>query len=195
VLDRYHTRSCGPAPRSTSQAGPASRPSTNGWRPSAPIPGRNVSPDEKTYALILVEADLDGGTAGLCPGRSGGAAGARKAGKYAIDARPRSSCESFCSSQRRDRAKKLSRPGLKRGREMPEPAITGRSLPSWSLRNERAKLLASCDPMCRLPGSTTKWPKTPQAAPQAARRGSTARLAKASVERDALQALTRKEGR
>jgi peptidyl-dipeptidase Dcp len=154
--------------------------------------GQNVLADEKSYALILDEADL----AGLPDfARAAAAAAAEERGhpgQYAITL-ARSSCEGFLQfSARRDLREKVFQAWIKRGEN--GGATDNRALiaETVALRGERAKLLGFAtyadyrlaDQMAKTPEAARKlldevWPRA---------RG------KAGVERDALQAMISQEG-
>jgi len=154
--------------------------------------GQNVLADEKAYALMLEEGDLDG-LPDFARAAARAAAAERGApGKYAITL-ARSSCESFLQfSKRRDLREKIFQAWIKRGENgglTDNRAIVAEMV---GLRAERAKLLGFesyadyrlDDQMAKTPAAARKlleevW--------------SRARL-KAQVERDALQEMIAEEG-
>ncbi len=154
--------------------------------------GQNVLADEKAYALMLEEGDLDG-LPDFARAAARAAAAERGApGKYAITL-ARSSCESFLQfSKRRDLREKIFQAWIKRGENgglTDNRAIVAEMV---GLRAERAKLLGFesyadyrlDDQMAKTPAAARKlleevW--------------SRARL-KAQAERDALQKMIAEEG-
>ncbi len=154
--------------------------------------GQNVLADEKAYALMLDEADLDGLPDFARAGARAAAAERGQPDKYAITL-SRSSCEPFLQfSSRRDLREKLFRAWIKRGEN--GGATDNRALIAEmvALRAERAKLLGFDtyadyrldDQMAKTPAAARKlldevWGRA---------------RAKAKVERDALQKLVAEEG-
>ena len=154
--------------------------------------GQNVLADEKSYALILDETDL----AGLPDfARAAAAAAAQERGhkgKYAITL-ARSSCEGFLQfSARRDLREKVFNAWIKRGEN--GGATDNRALIAEMvrLRGERAGLLGFATfADYRL---DDQMAKTPQAARKLLDDVWNRARAKASAERDALQAMIAQEG-
>jgi peptidyl-dipeptidase Dcp len=192
VLDRYHTRfvRAGAALDKPAQARLAAineRLASLGTRF-----GQNVLADEKSYALILDEADLDG-LPDFARAAARAAAGERgHPGKYAITL-ARSSCETFLQfSARRDLREKVFQAWIKRGEN--GGATDNRALIAEmiALRTERARLLGYesfadyrlDDQMAKTPAAARKL------LDEVWRRG----RAKAAAERDALQAIVAGEG-
>lgn len=192
VLDRYHTRfvRAGAALEQTAQdrlAAINERLASLGTQF-----GQNVLADEKAYALVLEEGDL----AGLPDfARAAARAAAEErghSGRYAITL-ARSSCESFLQfSARRDLREKVFQAWIKRGEN--GGATDNRALIAEMvrLRAERARLLGFAtyadyrldDQMAKTPAAARKlldevWGRA---------------RAKASAERDALQAMIAQEG-
>jgi peptidyl-dipeptidase Dcp len=192
VLERYHTRfvRAGAALEKPAQdrlAAINERLATLGTQF-----GQNVLADEKAYALMLDEADLDG-----LPdfARAAAAAAAEErgqAGKYAITL-ARSSCESFLQfSSRRDLREKVFQAWIKRGEN--GGATDNRAIIAEliALRGERARLLGYATYAdYRL---DDQMAKTPQAARKLLDEVWSRGRAKAGVERDALQAMIADEG-
>jgi peptidyl-dipeptidase Dcp len=192
VLDRYHTRfvRAGAALERTAQdrlAAINERLASLGTQF-----GQNVLADEKAYALMLDEADLDG-----LPdfARAAAAASAQErgqGGKYAVTL-ARSSCESFLQfSSRRDLREKVFQAWIKRGEN--GGATDNRAIIAElvALRAERARLLGYATYAdYRL---DDQMAKTPQAARELLDEVWGRGRAKAAVERDALQALVAEEG-
>jgi peptidyl-dipeptidase Dcp len=192
VLDRYHTRfvRAGGAldkPAQERLAAINERLASLGTQF-----GQNVLADEKAYALMLEEGDLDG-LPDFARAAARAAAAERGAlGKYAITL-ARSSCESFLQfSKRRDLREKIFQAWIKRGEN--GGATDNRAIIAEmvGLRAERAKLLGFesyadyrlDDQMAKTPAAARKlleevW--------------SRARL-KAQAERDALQKMIAEEG-
>jgi peptidyl-dipeptidase Dcp len=154
--------------------------------------GQNVLADEKSYALMLAEGDL----AGLPDfARAAARAAAQErgqGGQYAITL-ARSSCESFLQfSSRRDLREKVFQAWIKRGEN--GGATDNRALIAEmvALRAERARLLGFATfADYRL---DDQMAKTPAAARQLLDEVWGRALAKASAERDALQAMIAQEG-
>ena len=154
--------------------------------------GQNVLADEKSYALILDEADL----AGLPDfARAAAAAAAEERGhkgKYAITL-ARSSCEGFLQfSSRRDLREKVFNAWIKRGEN--GGATDNRALIAEmvALRGERARLLGFATfADYRLDDSMAK---TPRAASQLLDDVWGRAKIKAGRERDALQEMIAQEG-
>ncbi len=192
VLERYHTRfvRAGAALEKPSQdrlAAINERLASLGTQF-----GQNVLADEKAYALILDEADLDG-----LPdfARAAAAAAAKERGqpgKYAITL-ARSSCESFLQfSARRDLREKIFQAWIKRGENAGASDNRPIIAELVALRNERARLLGFATYAdYRL---ADQMAKTPQAARGLLDEVWGRALIKAGVERDALQALIAEEG-
>jgi len=192
VLDRYHTRfvRAGGAldkPAQDRLAAINERLASLGTRF-----GQNVLADEKSYALILEEGDLDG-----LPdfARAGARAAAQERGapgKYAITL-ARSSCETFLQfSRRRDLREKIFQAWIRRGEN--GGATDNRAIIAEmvGLRAERAKLLGfDSFAAYRL---DDQMAKTPAAARKLLEEVWGRARAKALVERDALQKLITKEG-
>jgi peptidyl-dipeptidase Dcp len=192
VLDRYHTRfvRAGGAldkPAQDRLATINERLASLGTRF-----GQNVLADEKSYALILEEGDLDG-----LPdfARAGARAAAQERGapdKYAITL-ARSSCETFLQfSKRRDLREKIFQAWIKRGENgglTDNRAIIAEMV---GLRAERAKLLGfETFAAYRL---DDQMAKTPAAARKLLEEVWGRARAKVLVERDALQKLIAQEG-
>src|SRR5471032_2304158 len=192
VLDRYHTRfvRAGGALEKPAQdrlAAINERLASLGTQF-----GQNVLADEKAYALVLEEGDLEG-LPDFARAASRAAAQERgQPGKYAITL-ARSSCEGFLQfSARRDLREKVFQAWIRRGEN--GGATDNRALIAEmvSLRAERAKLLGFASfADYRL---ADQMAKTPQAArallDEVWGRG---RL-KANVDRDALQKMIADEG-
>ena len=192
VLDRYHTRfvRAGGALEQAAQdrlAAINERLATLGTQF-----GQNVLADEKSYALILDEADL----AGLPDfARAAAAAAAEERGnkgKYAITL-ARSSCEGFLQfSSRRDLREKMFQAWTRRGENGGATDNRALIVEMVALRGERARLLGFATfADYRLDDSMAKTPK-------AARKllddvWGRAKI-KAGTERDALQEMIAQEG-
>jgi peptidyl-dipeptidase Dcp len=154
--------------------------------------GQNVLADEKAYALMLEEGDLDG-VPGFARAAARAAAEERgQPGKYAITL-ARSSCEAFLQfSKRRDLREKIFQAWIKRGEN--GGATDNRALIAEmvGLRAERAKLLGFATfADYRL---DDQMAKTPAAARKLLDEVWTRARAKARVERDALQKIIADEG-
>ncbi len=154
--------------------------------------GQNVLADEKSYALMLDEADLDG-----LPdfARDAAAAAAVERGqnsKYAITL-ARSSAETFLQfSARRDLREKLFHAFVKRGEKGGATDNRGIIAEMVALRAERAKLLGyETFAEYRL---ADQMAKTPAAARDLLQQVWTRARKKALADRDALQALIAEEG-
>jgi peptidyl-dipeptidase Dcp len=154
--------------------------------------GQNVLADEKSYALMLDEADLDG-----LPGFARDAAHAAAEergyeGKYAITL-ARSSAETFLQfSARRDLREKLFQAFIKRGENGGATDNRGLIAEMVALRGERAKLLGyETFADYRL---ADQMAKTPAAARDLLQQVWTRARKKALADRDALQALIAEEG-
>jgi peptidyl-dipeptidase Dcp len=154
--------------------------------------GQNVLADEKAYALLLDEGDLDG-LPDFARANARAAAEERGAkGKYAITL-ARSSCEAFLQfSSRRDLREKVFRVWIRRG-EM-GGATDNRALIAEmvALRAERAKLLG----FATFAGYRLddQMAKTPQAARKLLDDVWGRARVKAAVERDDLQNMIATEG-
>jgi peptidyl-dipeptidase Dcp len=192
VLDRYHTRFVR-AGGALDQAAQDRLAVINERLASLGTQfGQNVLADEKSYALILEDGDLDG-----LPdfARAGARAAAQERGapgKYAITL-ARSSCETFLQfSKRRDLREKILLAWIKRGEN--GGATDNRAIIAEmvGLRAERAKLLGfESFADYRL---DDQMAKTPQAARKLLDEVWSRARAKALVERDALQKLITEEG-
>jgi peptidyl-dipeptidase Dcp len=192
VLDRYHTRfvRAGAALDPKAQERLAAineRLASLGTRF-----GQNVLADEKGYALILEEGDLDG-LPDFARAAARAAAEERGApGKYAITL-IRSSCEAFLQfSKRRDLREKIFQAWIKRGEN--GGATDNRAIIAEmvALRAERATLLGFDNfAAYRL---DDQMAKTPEAARDLLEDVWTRARAKARAERDALQTMVADEG-
>ena len=192
VLDRYHTRfvRAGAALEKPAQdrlAAINERLASLGTQF-----GQNVLADEKAYALILDEADLDG-LPEFARAAARAAAEERGAqGKYAITL-ARSSCETFLQfSGRRDLREKVFKAWVRRGEN--GGATDNRALIAEmvALRAERAKLLGfETFADYRL---DDQMAKTPAAARELLDEVWRRARAKAAAERDALQDIVAGEG-
>jgi len=154
--------------------------------------GQNVLADEKAYALMLEERDLDG-LPDFARAAARAAAQERGApGKYAITL-ARSSCETFLQfSKRRDLREKIFQAWIKRGEN--GGATDNRAIISEmvGLRGERAKLLGfETFAAYRL---DDQMAKTPAAARKLLEEVWRRARAKALADRDALQAMIAEEG-
>jgi peptidyl-dipeptidase Dcp len=155
--------------------------------------GQNVLADERAYALLLEESDLDG-LPDFARAAARAAAQERGAsGKYAITL-ARSSCETFLQfSERRDLREKVFQAWIKRGES--GGATDNRALIAEmvALRTERAKFLGfDSYADYRL---DDQMAKTPAAARELLDDVWVRARAKAQVERDALQKMVTDEGR
>lgn len=192
VLDRYHTRfvRAGAAldkPAQDRLAAINERLASLGTQF-----GQNVLADEKAYALILEEADLDGLPDFARDAARAAAEERGHPGKYAITL-ARSSCEGFIQfSARRDLREKVFQAWIKRGENGGKTDNRGMISEMVALRAERAKLLGYAtfadyrldDQMARTPQAARKlldevWGR--------------ARI-KAGIDRDALQKMIADEG-
>src|SRR5665647_343686 len=192
VLDRYHTRfmRAGAAldkPAQDRLAAINERLASLGTQF-----GQNVLADEKSYALMLEESDLDG-LPGFARDAARAAADERGApGKYAITL-ARSSCEGFLQfSARRDLREKVFQAWIKRGENGGPTDNRAVIAEMVRLRGERARLLGFATfADYRL---ADQMAKTPQAARKLLDNvWGRARL-KAGKERDALQEMIAQEG-
>ncbi len=154
--------------------------------------GQNVLADEKSYALMLDQADLAGLPDFAVAAAAAAAEERGQPGKFAITL-ARSSCEGFLQfSARRDLREKVFQAWIKRGEN--GGATDNRALiaETVALRGERAKLLGFAtyadyrlaDQMAKTPKAARDlldnvWPRA---------------RAKAQVERDALQDMIKQEG-
>jgi peptidyl-dipeptidase Dcp len=154
--------------------------------------GQNVLADEKAYALMLEEGDLDG-LPDFARAAARAAAEERGApGTYAITL-ARSSCETFLQfSARRDLREKIFQAWIRRGENGGATDNRAGIAEMVALRAERAKLLGFAsfadyrldDQMAKTPANARKlldevWTRA---------------RAKAQAERDALQAMIAQEG-
>ena len=154
--------------------------------------GQNVLADEKSYALVLEEADLAGLPDFARAAARAAAAERGHPGKYVITL-ARSSCEGFLQfSARRDLREKVFQAWIKRGENgglTDNRAIIAEMV---GLRGERARLLGFASfADYRL---DDQMAKTPQAARGLLDEVWTRACAKAAAERDALQAMIAQEG-
>ena len=154
--------------------------------------GQNVLADEKSYALMLEEADLEG-----LPHFARDAAGAAAEerghpGKYAITL-ARSSAETFLQfSARRDLREKLFQAFIKRGENGGATDNRGLIAEMVTLRAERAKLLGyETFADYRL---ADQMAKTPAAARDLLQQVWARARKKALADRDALQVLIAEDG-
>jgi peptidyl-dipeptidase Dcp len=154
--------------------------------------GQNVLADEKAYALLLAEGELDG-LPGFARDAARAAAEARgAAGQYAITL-ARSSCESFLQfSQRRDLREKVFRAWIGRGENGGTTDNRALIVEMVALRAERAKLLGF--PSFAAYRLDDQMAKTPAAARKLLDQVWARARAKAAVERDALQSMIAAEG-
>ena len=192
VLERYHTRfvRAGAAldkPAQDRLAAINEQLATLGTQFS-----QNVLADEKAYALILDEADLDGLPDFARAAARAAAEERGHPGKYAITL-ARSSCEGFLTfSARRDLREKIFQAFIKRGENRGKTDNRGIISEMIALRAERAKLLGYAtfadyrldDQMAKTPAAARKllddvWGRA---------------RAKAGIDRDALQKLVAEEG-
>ena len=154
--------------------------------------GQNVLADEKAYALILDEADLEGLPDFARDAARAAAEERGHPGQYAITL-GRSSCEGFIQfSSRRDLREKVFQAWIKRGEN--GGATDNRALIAEmvALRAERARLLGfKTYADYRL---DDQMAKTPQAARKLLDEVWGRARAKAGVDRDALQKLIAEEG-
>jgi peptidyl-dipeptidase Dcp len=192
VLDRYHTRfvRAGGAldkPAQDRLAAINERLASLGTRF-----GQNVLADEKSYALLLEEGDLDGLPDFARAAARAAAAERGASGKYAITL-ARSSCETFLQfSKRRDLREKIFQAWTRRGEN--GGATDNRAIIAEmvGLRAERAKLLGfESFADYRL---DDQMARTPQAARKLLDEVWSRARAKALAERDALQKLIAEEG-
>ena len=192
VLDRYHTRfvragGALPKPAQERLAAINERLASLGTQF-----GQNVLADEKAYALMLEEGDLDG-LPDFARAAARAAAAERGApGKYAITL-ARSSCESFLQfSKRRDLREKIFQAWIRRGENgglTDNHAIVAEMV---GLRAERAQLLGfESYADYRL---DDQMAKTPQAARKLLDEVWRRARKKAEVECDALQEMIAEEG-
>jgi peptidyl-dipeptidase Dcp len=192
VLDRYHTRfvRAGAAldkPAQDRLAAINERLATLGTQF-----GQNVLADEKAYALILDEADLDGLPDFARDAARAAAEERGHPGKYAITL-ARSSCESFLQfSGRRDLREKVFQAFVQRGENGGNTDNRGMISEMIALRAERAKLLGyKTYADYRL---DDQMAKTPQAARKLLDDVWGRARAKAGIDRDALQKMVAEEG-
>jgi peptidyl-dipeptidase Dcp len=192
VLDRYHTRfvRAGGALEKAAQdklAAINERLASLGTQF-----GQNVLADEKSYALILDEADLDGLPDFARAGARAAATERGAPGKYAITL-ARSSCESFLQfSTRRDLREKIFQAWIRRGENGGTTDNRAIIAEMVGLRAERAKLLGfESYADYRL---DDQMAKTPTAARELLDQVWSRARAKALAERGALQKLIAEEG-
>ena len=192
VLDRYHTRfvRAGAAldkPAQDRLAAINERLATLGTQF-----GQNVLADEKAYALILDEADLDGLPDFARDAARAAAEERGHPGKYAITL-ARSSCEGFLQfSARRDLREKVFHAFAKRGENGGPTDNRAPIAEMIKLRAERAKLLGyRTYADYRLDDLMAK---TPQAARKLLDQVWGRARAKAGIDRDELQKLVAEEG-
>jgi peptidyl-dipeptidase Dcp len=192
VLDRYHTRfvRAGAGLDKPAQARLAAineRLASLGTQF-----GQNVLADERSYALVLEEKDLDGLPDFACAAAKAAAEERGQPGKYAFTL-ARSSVEPFLQfSARRDLREKIFDAWIKRGENGGKTDNRALIAEMVSLRAERARLLGYetfadyrlADQMAR----------TPAAARELLENVWTRARAKAGAERDALQAMIAREG-
>jgi peptidyl-dipeptidase Dcp len=154
--------------------------------------GQNVLADEKSYALMLDEADLDGLPDFARDAAAAAAVERGQNGKYAITL-ARSSAETFLQfSARRDLREKLFHAFVKRGENGGATDNRGIIAEMVGLRAERAKLLGyETFAEYRL---ADQMAKTPAAARDLLQQVWTRARKKALADRDALQALIAEEG-
>ena len=192
VLDRYHTRfvRAGGAlekPAQDTLAAINERLASLGT-----AFGQNVLADEKSYALILDEADLDGLPDFARAGARAAAEERGHPGKYAFTL-SRSSVEPFLQfSARRDLREKIFNAWIKRGENGGKTDNRAIIKEMVALRAERAKLLGY-DTFAdyRL---DDQMAKTPGAARELLENVWTRARAKAMAERDAMQKIIAGEG-
>jgi peptidyl-dipeptidase Dcp len=192
VLDRYHTRfvRAGAAldkPAQDRLAAINERLATLGTQF-----GQNVLADEKAYALILDETDLDGLPDFARDAARAAAEERGHPGKYAITL-ARSSCEGFLQfSARRDLREKVFQAFIKRGENGGPTDNRAPIAEMVKLRAERAKLLGyKTYADYRL---DDQMAKTPQAARKLLDDVWGRARAKAGIDRDELQKLVAEEG-
>lgn len=192
VLDRYHTRfvRAGAAldkPAQDRLAAINERLATLGTQF-----GQNVLADEKAYALILDEADLDGLPDFARDAARAAAQERGHPGKYAITL-ARSSCEGFLQfSARRDLREKVFQAFIKRGENGGPTDNRAPIAEMIKLRAERAALLGyKTYADYRL---DDQMAKTPQAARKLLDDVWGRARAKAGIDRDELQKLVAAEG-
>lgn len=192
VLDRYHTRfvRAGAAldkPAQDRLAAINERLASLGTQF-----GQNVLADEKAYALVLEEADLDGLPDFARDAARAAAAERGHSGKYAITL-ARSSCEGFIQfSARRDLREKVFQAWIKRGENGGKTDNRGMIAEMIALRAERAKLLGYATfADYRL---DDQMAKTPQAARKLLDEVWGRARIKAGIDRDALQKMIADEG-
>jgi peptidyl-dipeptidase Dcp len=192
VLERYHTRfvRAGGALEKPAQdrlAAINERLASLGTQFS-----QNVLADEKAYALILDEADLDGLPDFARDAARAAAEERGHPGKYAITL-ARSSCEGFLQfSARRDLREKVFQAWIKRGENGGLTDNRALIAEMVGLRAERAKLLGYATYAdYRL---DDQMAKTPQAARKLLDEVWGRARIKAGVDRDALQKLVAEEG-
>ena len=154
--------------------------------------GQNVLADEKSFTMVLEEGDLVGLPDFARAAANAGADERGHPGKYAITL-ARSSIETFLQfASRRDLREKAFQAWIARGENggtTDNRALIGEMV---ALRAERAKLLGFANfADYRL---DEQMAKTPQAARQLLDEVWGRALAKAAVERDALQAMIAEEG-
>ena len=153
---------------------------------------QNVLADEKSYALMLDEADLEGLPDFARDAAKAAAEERGQKGKYAITL-ARSSAETFLQfSSRRDLREKLFHAFIKRGENGGATDNRGIIAEMVGLRAERAKLLGfETFADYRL---ADQMAKTPAAARDLLQQVWTRARKKALADRDALQALIAEEG-
>jgi peptidyl-dipeptidase Dcp len=192
VLDRYHTRFVR-AGGALSKAAQDRLAAINERLASLGTQfGQNVLADEKAYALMLEEGDLDGLPEFARAAARAAAAERGAPGKYAITL-ARSSCETFLQfSKRRDLRERIFQAWIKRGEN--GGATDNRAIIAEmvGLRAERAKLLGfESFADYRL---DDQMAKTPKAARKLLDEVWCRARKKAEIERDALQAMIAQEG-
>jgi peptidyl-dipeptidase Dcp len=192
VLERYHTRfvRAGAALDKTTQdrlAAINERLASLGTQFS-----QNVLADEKSYALILDAADLEGLPEFARDDAKSAAEERGQKGKYAITL-ARSSAETFLQfSSRRDLREKLFQAFIKRGENGGSTDNRGIIAEMVALRAERAKLMGFATfADYRL---ADQMAKTPAAARDLLQQVWTRARKRALADRDALQALIAEEG-
>ncbi len=154
--------------------------------------GQNVLADEKSYALLLDEADLAGLPDFARAAARQAAAERGQPGKYAVTL-ARSSCETFLQfSARRDLREKLFQAWIKRGENGGATDNCAVIAEMVALRAERAKLLGFASfADYRL---DDQMAKTPAAARKLLDEVWTRARAKAAAEREAMQEIIAAEG-